>query len=246
MPLSRIIQVYRDWRYVSLLVNLLGLLLIEPLIWDHAAARILFNVLFSVVTLTAMLSLSYERSQRRLLLGLGGICLAAAVIENFLVGPAHGVALVVSRLCGTAFFFYAVARVLADIADERRMRADSLAGAAAGYLLLGVGWGLLFVAVERFAPGSFHLAEHFADRATEAELTDLMLYYSFVTLTTLGYGDISPVTPAACTLAWVEAVTGQFYIAIVVAGLISVLVSNRNFAAGDSAPGEHTGGGDPR
>jgi hypothetical protein len=48
----------------------------------------------------------------------------------------------------------------------------------------------------------------------------VLTYYSFVTLTTVGYGDISPVSPATRTLAWVEAVTGQFYLAVIVAGLV--------------------------
>jgi hypothetical protein len=52
-----------------------------------------------------------------------------------------------------------------------------------------------------------------------------LTYFSFVTLTTVGYGDISPVSPAARTLAWVEAVTGQFYLAVIVAGLVSVLAA---------------------
>ena len=63
----------------------------------------------------------------------------------------------------------------------------------------------------------------------------MLTYFSFVTLTTVGYGDISPVSPAARTLAWVEAVTGQFYLAVIVAGLVSVLV----------AKGKREGEGEP-
>ena len=56
-------------------------------------------------------------------------------------------------------------------------------------------------------------------------LPNVLTYFSFVTLTTVGYGDISPVSPAARTLAWTEAVTGQFYLAVIVAGLVSVLAA---------------------
>ena len=56
-------------------------------------------------------------------------------------------------------------------------------------------------------------------------LPHVLTYYSFVTLTTVGYGDISPVSPAARTLAWMEAVTGQFYLAVIVAGLVSLLAA---------------------
>jgi hypothetical protein len=53
----------------------------------------------------------------------------------------------------------------------------------------------------------------------------VLTYYSFVTLTTVGYGDINPVSPATRTLAWMEAVTGQFYLAVIVAGLVSLLAA---------------------
>ena len=53
----------------------------------------------------------------------------------------------------------------------------------------------------------------------------VLTYYSFVTLTTVGYGDVTPVSPMTRTFAWIEAITGQFYLAIIVAGLVSVLAS---------------------
>ena len=56
-------------------------------------------------------------------------------------------------------------------------------------------------------------------------LPHVLTYYSFVTLTTVGYGDVSPVSAAARTLAWVEALTGQFYLAVIVAGLVSVMAA---------------------
>jgi hypothetical protein len=53
----------------------------------------------------------------------------------------------------------------------------------------------------------------------------VLTYFSFVTLTTVGYGDISPVSPATRTLSWVEAITGQFYLAVIVAGLMGLLAA---------------------
>jgi hypothetical protein len=53
-----------------------------------------------------------------------------------------------------------------------------------------------------------------------------LTYYSFVTLTTVGYGDVTPISPTARTFAWIEAMSGQFYLAVVVAGLVSMIVAN--------------------
>jgi hypothetical protein len=53
----------------------------------------------------------------------------------------------------------------------------------------------------------------------------VLVYYSFVTMTTVGYGDITPVSPPARTLSWLEAMMGQFYIAVLVAALVGIRIS---------------------
>ena len=55
----------------------------------------------------------------------------------------------------------------------------------------------------------------------------LFIYYSFITLTTVGYGDVTPVSATARTCSWLEALTGQFYLAVLVAGLVGTLLSMR-------------------
>ncbi|MHB8957648.1 MAG: potassium channel family protein [Pirellulaceae bacterium] len=91
---------------------------------------------------------------------------------------------------------------------------------------MGIIWSLLYFAVETASPGSFFMASPGRDGATAAPLHrgDLS-YYSFITLATVGYGDVTPTTPLARTLAWTEAITGQFYLAILVAGLVGFKVT---------------------
>ena len=88
-------------------------------------------------------------------------------------------------------------------------------GALCLYLLLGVLWTILFAFVELARPAAFHYAKDVPGDALEN-----FMYYSFVTLTTLGYGDLTPVHPVARTLAYLEAVVGQLYIAVLVASLV--------------------------
>ena len=95
-----------------------------------------------------------------------------------------------------------------------------------GYLLLGIIWSLLYSAVETALPGSFSapapgIDNIVAGRADRGALS----YYSFITLATVGYGDVAPITPLARTLAWMEAIAGQFYLAILVAGLVGFKVT---------------------
>jgi hypothetical protein len=94
------------------------------------------------------------------------------------------------------------------------------------YLFLGLGWAVLYSMIEGFRPGSFEISPKLVTGGEVARpLPHVLTYFSFVTLTTVGYGDISPVSPASRTLACMEAVTGQFYLAVIVAGLVSLLVA---------------------
>jgi voltage-gated potassium channel len=84
------------------------------------------------------------------------------------------------------------------------------------YLLLGLIWATLYMITLYFVPGAFKGITH----VPEVDTFPRILYFSYVTLATLGYGDISPAAPMSRTLAYLEAVAGTFYLAIVVASLI--------------------------
>jgi hypothetical protein len=92
-------------------------------------------------------------------------------------------------------------------------------GAIAAYLLLGIAWAHAYALVALLHPGAFSGAVSVGDGPR------VFVYFSFVTLTTVGYGDILPVHPTARSLAILEAVTGPLYLAILVARLVSLGVS---------------------
>ncbi len=90
-----------------------------------------------------------------------------------------------------------------------------IAGAVAIYLLLGLIWARLYQVVELVSPGAFRVPE--GESVNGASLT----YFSFVTLATLGYGDISPVNIVARDLAVLEAIMGQLYLVILISRLVT-------------------------
>jgi voltage-gated potassium channel len=98
-----------------------------------------------------------------------------------------------------------------------------LFGAMCVYLLMGLIWAILYGLIFQFLPGSFNGIEGVDGKAP----MDTLLYYSFVTLASLGYGDITPVAPLARTLAYLEAIGGQLYIAIMLAGLVGLFLHER-------------------
>lgn len=95
----------------------------------------------------------------------------------------------------------------------KRYDADLLYGAIFGYLLISMSFAFVFYRIERWSPGSFLLATHTADWAS-------FLYFSLVTITTLGYGEISPLHPFARILAALEAVIGVMYVAVLIGAIV--------------------------
>jgi len=97
-------------------------------------------------------------------------------------------------------------------------------GGVAVYLLLGVGWAHAYEFVERVNAGSFHFESPPAD---VTQLLGKLLYFSFTTLTTVGFGDVTPVNPYARSLAIAEAVTGQLFPAILLGALVAMALQAR-------------------
>jgi len=128
-----------------------------------------------------------------------------------------------SILALIGFMLVAITFTMKQIAFSNEINTDRIVGAICVYLLLGVIWAMTYSLVDAILPGSFAGFSPTSDHGWDSE----WLYFSFVTMTTLGYGDILPVSAAARGLAYMQAIVGQFYIAILVAGLVSAYVSNR-------------------
>jgi hypothetical protein len=146
------------------------------------------------------------------------------VILNIIAARSHAESIeLVSFLALIGFLLVATAYTLRQIAVGRSIDANRLAGAVCVYLLLGVIWAMLYTLVNLLSPGAFAGFSPSMDRSWDSE----WLYFSFVTMTTLGYGDILPVSAIARGLAYLQALAGQFYIAILVAGLVGAYISER-------------------
>ncbi len=104
------------------------------------------------------------------------------------------------------------------------INAKRVIGVICIYLLLGLIWSLFYVLINMFIPDSFSIQIG----GSPFEQAQPSLYYSFVTLTTLGYGDISPLGETARELSTIEAILGQFYIAILVAGAVATFIARKN------------------
>ena len=123
----------------------------------------------------------------------------------------------------SGFLVVAISYTLKQVVFGTEMNTNRLVGAICVFLLLGLIWSYAYSLLNLIVPNSFTGSGTQGGAVSDSG----WLYFSFVTLTTLGYGDITPVSASARTLAFMQAVAGQFYIAVLVAGLVSGYISER-------------------
>lgn len=120
------------------------------------------------------------------------------------------------------FYIWSIWLAAKQVLFSGAIDANKIVGAICIYLLMGLIWALMYLFLAQAIPGAFNGLDQLVWYDNFANVA----YYSFVTLTTLGYGDISPVAPVARFLVYMEAVVGVFYMAILVASLIGVGISD--------------------
>lgn len=219
-------EAFGERRFGVLLVILVVLLAGPPVLLGFGLSAAWFDGLMAMLLVAVILSLCFERRQRLFALLLGVPTILLSVGAHALPGEASAPVLFAGHVCAVLFLFGASVLIVKSLFSARTLTFDSILGAVCGYLFLGLAWAFLYSLIEGFRPGSFDISPKLVTGGDPAcSLPHLLTYYSFVTLTTVGYGDISPISPATRTLAWVEAITGQFYLAVIVAGLVSVMAA---------------------
>jgi hypothetical protein len=209
----------RDWmqgrRYALLFGLLLATIAVGPVAAEFGVGRHLLEG-FLGLTLLATVVPVQSRPQRLALL----VAIAITLLLRYVPTPAlPGNGEPLSYLLWSAIALLAAFRALRYALTSLPVDTDHLMAALSAYLLVGVFWGAIYVAVEEGIPGSLLAAGSRFPHGMD--LSD-GIYFSFVTLATLGYGDITPVTPIARGLAVFEAVVGQFYLAVLVARLVGL------------------------
>ncbi len=224
-PPRALATVRRRWRFAVVLVASLLLAVGQPLtsgLFDEQGS---FDVFFSLLIVAVLLLAFEEKEHRRIAVSLGLAAFLSIWVGHGLGGAAGRIAIVGACLIAACLFAFMLYGILCAIL-VRQASGDAIFGAVCGYLLLGIIWSLLYSAVETASPGSFHMpGATGAGGAAAPPDRGALGYYSFITLATVGYGDVTPNTPLARTLAWMEAVVGQLYLAILVAGLVGFKVS---------------------
>jgi hypothetical protein len=193
------------------------MLIIVPLADEFVRLRMLMDIFWSAIFIEVIYAVSQKKHP--ILVGvLLALPMLGSIWSRYFVQ--YSALEAVGGLCGAAFFIFAIIQILIFVYTQKEVTRDLIAGAAIVYLLMALAWSFIFGVVESLNPGSFSIPD-----IEGISTSRVFLYYSFVTITTLGYGDITPVTSLARSLCILEAVIGQLYLVVQVAWLVGVHVS---------------------
>lgn len=215
----------KRYGYSGLLVTLFALMFVGPLSADSEWEVLVIGVLV-ICTAGAAIYATGGSPQKQVTLG---VLALVYVVSHIMATHAGGeVWQIIYSGTGVAFFASVTFALLRRILRvQSHVSGELIAGSVAVYLLLAIVFAYLFGLVDLLEPGSFA----FADRAGFPDPD--FYYFSLVTLTTLGYGDITPVSPMARGLAALEAVIGPVYLTVLVARLVGMHIS-----VGSDTPGD--------
>nr|WP_283102827.1 potassium channel family protein [Shewanella abyssi] len=196
----------------ALIVLLLSASLVRS-VADGMVESVLEGII-AVTFLVCVVSLGVDKSWKRFMQALIVVWVAAILLKKLAVVPHIDLLMLVLMF---AFFWGTFSSISRQILFSGTVNSNKVVGSIALFLLLGLQWALVYLLVLAFSPNAFTGIEQIPWGQNFSQ----MAYFSFVTLTTLGYGDISPNTPFAQVVVYMEAIAGVFYMAIVVASLVS-------------------------
>lgn len=205
---------YSNTRFLFCLILLI---VSDPFVRMMHDGRMVAVGLWSLLLLSGILTMRGRRKGMPLALSFAVPALAARWLHHY--HPAALPAVVIPAI-SVPFLVLIVVRFLRFILRAPRVDSQVLAAGVSVYLLLGLLWGLLYMTVATLDPAAFSYGG--APGGSQFQSRFEIVYFSFVTLNTVGYGDIVPVSNVARMLAMIESTTGVLYMAVLVARLVSL------------------------
>ena len=209
----------------QLLLGSLMFLLFAPGLFPGEIGALLSRALFTL-TLIACLYLVSDKKKDLFI----GIALAVPVLFTnwiliaFINQPVQAI---IYGVCQLVFIAYIVARIFQFLIAARRVDAQMIYAALCLYLLFGLLWTLAYFVIALLDPGAINLVVDItnSDHHGTTQLLHELIYFSFVTQTTLGYGDLLPVSGIARAFVITQALVGQIYVAVVIARLVGLQIA---------------------
>ena len=222
----------REFNYLGLTIALFVFTLVFPFLSQTRLSTVLMDV-----AMTAVLVFSVFATCKRAAAAVAAIALALPAAglswaSNFMALP-HGASMAKDLSCAV-FLGFVIVYMTYAITIQPRVTFDTVCGAVCVYLLIGLAWTFLYLALERSNPGAFlfnaKTAGGFNSFEGSVDLFCELDYFSYVTLTTVGFGDITPVAKPARMLAATEAIVGQLFQTVLLARFVGIYISQHKYA----------------
>jgi hypothetical protein len=213
------------------LICLIGLLIGFPFIHEYFSNYLfLIELLFTILMIAGIFVVSTNK-QVLTITPLLALLACVVIWFNFILeSPAL---LMCGLVLEIGFFSLTTFVIISHVLEYKHVTSDKILGAVSAYLLLAVIWAMIYTLIEIAFPHSFYFAHgiHFTGHNLSQHrfYFSEFLYFSYVTLSTLGYGDITPISNEARALSSLEAVCGQLYVAVLIARLVGLHITHTHW-----------------
>lgn len=237
-------------RHTALLIAIIGAFATRPLLGNGPIVPLVFSTAMLSLMLIALYTVQVDElvgerellvKQRRQRSKIGWALAIPALVERMwaLLAPSHELVLL-SAVWWFLFFAYVTWNLVRSLLRQKEITGETIAMSISIYLLLGLSWAMLYIVIFQSHPEAFNLGTGAPTPVSsdDPNAYPVFVYFSLTTLSTLGFGDILPVSLPARYAAVAEGITGQFYLAILVARLVGMQM-NQASAQGAAAAVPH-------
>lgn len=217
-----LIQYWHTERFLILLASLLLMLVLSPFLQYFRWFEIFRNILMTWICLAIFNTTTWKNKQLVYSSLLVSFAIAALWAPT-IFGPGINILAISSTLIGI-YLLFSIVVLAAFIFGAERVGREVIYVSIIIYLLISIIWAYFYATLEAFIPGSFSMPFD----TSQSDKFFWHMYFSHITITTLGYGDITPLNAKAAALASTEALIGQIYLVVIVAWLVGMHVSQRS------------------
>ena len=213
--------------YGWLLIALVLTIFVGPLLQDHKAGVRFIDVVSGFVVVAGVLLATAGRVHLFIIGAIGLVMLVSSFVDPFVGTIATGI---IAGISGFFFLLYILVIILNDVFRRPVVSTDTLVGSVCGYLILAALFASIYSVAVLLDPGAFLITKDLGvqpdDLHRQGTHFGILTYYSVITLTTVGYGDIVPANYVTRAVVSVEAVSGQIYLTVIVARLVGLHLSH--------------------